>query len=194
MFAHNKFVNERTSCWTAQSATSQQRGPLQRRYSHKEIPHMDSLRLLISIILLTTVTACSDSDNSSANDTTSFVFASRGSIQCVSRGIDPEESALDLISSGIDVLSTTCGVQADIATPAVCGAGSTEFIAHEIRGVNVPDAVEVGFVDIENIEGEYELQECITSPLESITPVCSDSDGDGVCDAYDEYPLDPAKW
>lgn len=34
---HNKYVNERTSCWTAKSAASQQRGPLQRRYVFKEI-------------------------------------------------------------------------------------------------------------------------------------------------------------
>jgi hypothetical protein len=35
--AYNKFVNERTSCWTAKSAASQQRGPLQKRYA-PELP------------------------------------------------------------------------------------------------------------------------------------------------------------
>ena len=35
--AHNKFVNERTSCWTAKSVASPQRGPLQRRYVSMKI-------------------------------------------------------------------------------------------------------------------------------------------------------------
>lgn len=153
---------------------------------------MDRLRL-INILLLSTLTACSESDNTSIDEPTSFVFTSRDAIQCVSRGIDPEENALELISSGIDVLSTTCGYQTDVDTQYVCLSGTAEFITHQIREVNLPDAVKIGFANIENLEGEYELQECITTPVELIVPECGDFDGDGICDIYDENPLDPTE-
>jgi len=33
--SHDKFVNDRSPAWTAKSAASQQRGPLQKRYTQK---------------------------------------------------------------------------------------------------------------------------------------------------------------
>ena len=94
-----------------------------------------------------------------------LVFQDRGSIQCQSDGMTPEESAQTLIDAGIDVLNSTCGYRTGVAFPSVCGAPTGEILVHQIRGVNIEHAVQLGFADIETLVDPekgtgYELIDC----------------------------------
>ena len=81
-----------------------------------------------------------------AGDT--LVYVDREVRQCESDGISLEASAQSLISAGIDVLQSTCGVRTGVEYPAVCGGGTADILVHEIRDVNLPDAEKLGFQEI----------------------------------------------
>jgi len=150
---------------------------------------------IIIAFLLVVLAGCSDGNNSNNSVTDpigenekpgefGYVYTGREAIQCESSGIDPDESAQTLIESGIDVLSTSCGYL-PIAVPAACGYGTVEFIAHEVRLVSLPDAIELGFANTDEIDGDYELVDCITNDAAPIVSECADSGGDSVCDLND---------
>ena len=95
----------------------------------------------------------------------SLVYADRGVRQCESDGVSLEASAQILINAGIDVIRSTCGVKTGVAYPAVCGGGTGDILVHGIRGVNIPDAEQLGFQDISTLVNVaagtgYELFDC----------------------------------
>ena len=94
-----------------------------------------------------------------------LIYADREARQCESDGISPEASARTLIEAGIDVLNSTCGIRTGVAFPAMCGAGTGGIVVHEIRGVNLPDAEQLGFRLIITLSDEaagtgYQLEDC----------------------------------
>ena len=108
---------------------------------------------------------CDDDGGGFASPGNELVFESRGSLQCESDGITPEASAQKLINVGIDVLSSTCGNRTGVAFPTVCGAPTGEILVHEIRGVSVPDAEQLGFAEVSTLVDQsagtgYELIDC----------------------------------
>ena len=94
-----------------------------------------------------------------------IIYISKGNTQCNNDGLSPEESIQQLADVGIDVLNTSCGATTGLSFPAVCGGGTADIIAHEIREVNFSDANEIGYenvetvVDIENMLS-HEISEC----------------------------------
>jgi len=99
------------------------------------------------------------------------VYISKENTQCNNDGLSTDESIQALVSAGIDVLDTFCGVKTGWAYTAACGSDTGDIIAHEIRDANFTDAREIGYesiealVDVENMLG-YEIKECesITAP------------------------------
>lgn len=94
-----------------------------------------------------------------------LVFESRQSLQCESDGISPETSAQKLINAGIDVLRSTCGNRTGVVFPAVCGGPTGEILVHEIRAVNVEDALRLGFAEVSTLVDvaagtNYQLIDC----------------------------------
>jgi hypothetical protein len=118
-------------------------------------------QLYVAVML---VVACTGGGDSPAPESV-LIFADRGSIQCESDGISPETSAQTLITAGIDVLQSSCGIRTGVVFAAVCGGETGEIVVHEIRGVNLPTAEELGFrrtdtlVDPEAGTG-FELVDC----------------------------------
>ena len=126
-------------------------------------------RLLISVACL--LAACSGDPGSGGADT-ARVYTGTGARQCETDGLSLERSAQALVEAGIDVLDSSCGVMTGVAFPAVCGAPTGEILVHEIRSVNVPDAGELDYENVESLvdpeEGTgYRLVDCETrAPLE----------------------------
>jgi len=94
-----------------------------------------------------------------------IVFIFKGNTQCNDDGISQEESSLSLTNTGIDVLSTQCGLMTGVSNASVCGGATNNIIAHEIRNVSLPDANEIGYEAVETLINEetgmgYVLGEC----------------------------------
>ena len=110
------------------------------------------------------VAACNGNGDTTASETV-LVFADRGSSQCELDGISPEASAQTLITAGIEVLRSTCGIRTGVFFPAVCGGETGEIVVHEIRSVNLPSAEGLDFrlVDtlVDPVAGTgYRLVDC----------------------------------
>jgi len=82
-----------------------------------------------------------------------LVFESRQSVQCGSRGLTPQQSAMKLTQGGVDVMESACGAMTGVAFPAVCGAATGDLILHEIRTVNLTDARQLGFESVAVLQG-----------------------------------------
>ncbi len=94
-----------------------------------------------------------------------IIYIFKGKTQCNNDGLSPEESIQQLADAGIDVLKTFCGVTTGLIFLAICGGGTGDIIAHEIREVNFYDAKEVGYKNIETVVDienniSYEIGEC----------------------------------
>ena len=112
---------------------------------------------LIGMLLLA---AC---DQGSSQPDTVRVYAD-GALQC-----EPQptlaSNAQILIGSGIDVLWSSCGVKTGVAVVTVCGAPSLEIFIHEIRSMNLQDAENLGYRQLETLVDAsagtgYELTDC----------------------------------
>jgi hypothetical protein len=130
------------------------------------------MKLMIFTSFLFCLIGCSD--KSSSNDPALspeesegniIIYISKGNTQCNNDGLSLEESIQQLRYVGIDVLDTYCGATTGLIFPAVCGGGTADIIAHEIRAFNLSDANDIGYenvetvVDIENMLS-YEISEC----------------------------------
>ena len=94
-----------------------------------------------------------------------LVYVDREVRQCESDGVSLESSAQILINAGIDVLQSTCGIRTGVEYPAVCGGATSDILVHEIRSVNLPDAEQLGFQEIDTLIDEaagtdYQLVDC----------------------------------
>lgn len=134
-----------------------------------------NLRCTIYVATLFLVACSGSSGNAPARSTSLaegdlpegdiLIYADRGARQCESDGLSPEESAQILINAGIDVLASTCGIITGVAFPAVCGGGTPDILVHQIRSVNLPDAEQLGFQEINTLVDpaagtSYQLVEC----------------------------------
>ncbi len=131
-----------------------------RAVNHTEMAKKYSLYVCVILFVACT----SDEDAATPGDV--LVYADRGSRQCESGGISPEESAQTLIDAGIDVLQSNCGIRTGVFFPAVCGGGTGEIVVHKIRGVNLIAAEQLGFqpisVLVDPAEGtSYRLVDCV---------------------------------
>jgi hypothetical protein len=130
------------------------------------------MKLMIFTFFLFCLIGCSDKSSSNdpalspeESEENIIIYISKGNTQCNNDGLSPEESIQQLIYAGIDVLDTYCGATTGLSFPAVCGGGTADIIAHEIREFNLSDANDIGYenvetvVDIENMLS-YEISEC----------------------------------
>jgi len=106
------------------------------------------------LLIFLFVTACG------SDAKTKYVFESKGAIQCEYSGMAPEESAQTLIDADIDVISTFCSLDTRTDNMTVCGAGTSVIIVHEIDNDNVSTAEELGFQDLDILDGNYLEIEC----------------------------------
>lgn len=120
---------------------------------------------IISFIVLFLIGCGGDKSSNVISDENIIVYVSKGKTQCNDDGLSPDESTLVLVGAGIDVIGTFCGMTTGFAFPAVCGGATSDIIAHEIREVNLPSAIELGYdnietlIDVENLTG-YEISDC----------------------------------
>jgi len=96
-----------------------------------------------------------------------LVYESRQSVQCGSRGLTTQQSALKLTHGGIDVVQSACGAMTGVGFPAVCGAGTGEILMHEIRSVSLSDAEQLGFQSVATLQNpalgtDYAWVDCQT--------------------------------
>jgi hypothetical protein len=126
----------------------------------------DYLKSAIITLLAVSLIGCgSENDSNELPAENVIVYIHDGSTQCNDDGIKPTDSAKTLIDTGIDVLSTFCGSTTGLAVITLCGAQTTSIIAHEIRKVNLTDANDVGYKDIESLvdvelQLGYEIMNC----------------------------------
>ena len=138
------------------------------------------MKIKIMSLLIFALAGCSSDNTNSPADIAEevdapqeniIVYISKGSTQCNNDGLSEEASTQSLVDVGIDVLETYCGRTTELDFPTVCGAGTGEIIAHEIREVNLESAIEEGYQDIESLIDEenmlsYEINECTNSQIE----------------------------
>lgn len=130
------------------------------------------LKTIATFLLISLTVACNNNDNNTPSRTAAnieedntIVYIMKGSTQCHDDGIKPEESTQTLINAGIDVIQSYCGHLTGIVYLSVCGGGTGEIIAHEIRTVNLPHAIEQGYEEIDTLIDEetmtgYEIDKC----------------------------------
>ena len=110
--------------------------------------------------------ACSGSQSSADRPTENLmVFTAAGKLQCEPEsGISTAESGQILESEGILVLDSFCGIQTDLAFPAVCGGGTPDIILHSISSSDENIAVSLGYLAVSNLETSndqgYQLSDC----------------------------------
>lgn len=116
---------------------------------------------LICLIL----TGCGGSNDFTEDSDTVTVFKSTGAVQCEPSGMSAEESAQFLIDNGIDVISSYCGFETNLAVATVCGAGTTDINLHVIRESYLTYAEDIEYFDVLELENDttgsgYEVVEC----------------------------------
>lgn len=96
----------------------------------------------------------------SSESTVRSVYMSAGLVQCEEdSGLGVAEVRGRLISAGIDVLSQNCAERTDVAYAMVCGGKTGHVFIFQIRNENLPDAEELDFIMLEEIES-YTLYDC----------------------------------
>ena len=73
-------------------------------------------------------------------------------MQCGSRGLTTRQSAQKLVDGGIDVIASHCGAVTGVVYVALCGTETGEILIHEIRGVNLRDAEQLGFNPVTELQ------------------------------------------
>ncbi len=127
------------------------------------------MKTVTTILLVFCLISCGSEDDSNGLPAENIiVYISEGSTQCNDDGINSSDSAQTLINTGIDVLATLCGFTTGLDRLTVCGAQTNSIIAHEIRKVNLIDANNLGYEDIESLVDEdnmlgYETRACSES-------------------------------
>ena len=81
-----------------------------------------------------------------------LVYESRQAVQCGSRGLTTRQSAQKLVDGGIDVIASHCGAVTGVVYVALCGTETGEILIHEIRGVNLRDAEQLGFNPVTELQ------------------------------------------
>lgn len=69
--------------------------------------------------------------------------------QCEAPVISLPQSASRLALAGVQVLRSSCGMETGVFHPAVCGAGMSEILVHNIPAEQLPAALAAGFSSID---------------------------------------------
>lgn len=124
---------------------------------------MDMKRLLI-VFFAVLATGCGGSDsNFTRNDQQQAkvkVFIDDGAIQCISPGVLPEVTAKRLTDNNIEVFSSACAYEKDIAIAALCGLGDTGINVHSIDENDLNAAMRLGFSPVTDLDFGYVLTDC----------------------------------
>lgn len=80
--------------------------------------------------------------------------------QCAPPVVTPAFSAARLSAAGVEVTRSSCGTRLDdMAYPAVCGAGVSEIILHEIPAEKLAAAKAAGFGSVEDLK-DWRRESC----------------------------------
>ncbi|MEJ2743184.1 MAG: hypothetical protein P8176_12030 [Gammaproteobacteria bacterium] len=104
--------------------------------------------LVVSSMALALMSCGSEPNNSR------WVFKHDGSAQCdrsFNRELSVNKQRTELVSAGIDVISSNCGEITSLEIASVCGAPTLRINVYEIPIENLQDTADLGFNNTDNI-------------------------------------------
>lgn len=112
------------------------------------------------------IVGCSNGDTGGGLDKTMLVYISNGHTQCNNDGVSYQDSLQTLVSSGIDVIETQCGVITGLSVITVCGAPTLGIIIHRVKQKAFTAANEMGYNSLSKIAAKdrgvsYQLIPCV---------------------------------
>lgn len=97
-----------------------------------------------------------------------WVQKAKGNRQCEAGGITLPHSTNKLITSGVTVLESRCGVRTDSAYPSVCGGATGDILLHRIASTHLDSALELGFNPAQT--GKFEFDKCEDNEVWATSP------------------------
>ncbi|MCH9692309.1 MAG: hypothetical protein K0U59_09680 [Gammaproteobacteria bacterium] len=97
-----------------------------------------------------------------------WVEQAKGNRQCEGGGLNLQQSAHRLITSGVKVLESRCGIHTAAAYPSVCGGATGDMLLHRIAAVHLDAALELGFNPAQ--PGKFQFGKCSENEVWAITP------------------------
>lgn len=95
-----------------------------------------------------------------------WVFEARGNKQCEQgSGTGLEESSAKLVSNGVEVQESRCGVRTDRTYASVCGGATGDILLHLLHRDSLDAALELGFDPADQIQ--YQHKACPQSTTAS---------------------------
>jgi len=114
----------------------------------------------IAMLIVVSLYGCNVIVNS---DMTVLIYTDKNSTQCNEDGMSLSETSALLVSEGINIVTSQCGVLTGLAVVSLCGANDLQINIHEIYSAHTKKALSLGFKlmpDIAQKDRGYKIIPC----------------------------------